>query len=315
MSGSSLSPRGALGLVALGAAAISAAPILVKLLVAEGVGPTSIALWRVATVAVLLLAAARPLFGRMLLPARALRWAAVAGVAFALDLFVWHRSIVLVGAGMATILANTQVFWIAALAWLLFREPLGARVVVGAVVAFAGVVLLAGVGSGLEVGGDYLLGVAYGLATGVCYASFILGVRQISVGWTPSFGPPPPPPLALGWALAFAAAALVAIGGLEGTSVAPGGGRALLYLALLALGVQLGGWLSISTGLPRLPAARAGLMLLLQPALAAVWGALFFGESLKPLQIAGAALILGGVYLGTTRVDAERPRRRSRSAR
>src|SRR5690625_2996275 len=40
-------------------------------------------------------------------------WGAAAGVAFAADLWLWHRSILLVGPGLATLLANGQVFFMA----------------------------------------------------------------------------------------------------------------------------------------------------------------------------------------------------------
>ena len=44
---------------------------------------------------------------------------------------------------------------------------------------------------------------------------------------------------------------------------------------------------------------RGGLILLLQPALATVWGALIFGEKLEPSQIVGVLITLGAVYLGS----------------
>jgi drug/metabolite transporter (DMT)-like permease len=46
--------------------------------------------------------------------------------------------------------------------------------------------------------------------------------------------------------------------------------------------------------------AQAGLILLLQPILATVWGILFYDEYLKPLQIVGAAITLVAMYFGIT---------------
>jgi drug/metabolite transporter (DMT)-like permease len=59
------------------------------------------------------------------------------------------------------------------------------------------------------------------------------------------------------------------------------------------------GWLLISRGIPHVEAGRAGLVLLLQPSLAFVWDILFFGRPTDALDVAGAVLAVGAVYLGT----------------
>jgi len=55
------------------------------------------------------------------------RLALIAGVFFAADLVSWHYAIQLVGAGLATVLGNTQVIFVAIVAWLWFGEKLSAR--------------------------------------------------------------------------------------------------------------------------------------------------------------------------------------------
>src|SRR3970040_2675056 len=55
-------------------------------------------------------------------PAAQVRLAMLAGVFFALDLVVWHHTIALVGAGLATVLGNTPVVIVAVLACLLLGE-------------------------------------------------------------------------------------------------------------------------------------------------------------------------------------------------
>jgi drug/metabolite transporter (DMT)-like permease len=47
--------------------------------------------------------------------------------------------------------------------------------------------------------------------------------------------------------------------------------------------------------------SRAGLVLLAQPVLATIWGALFFDEILSPRQIGGAALTILAIGLGSTK--------------
>src|SRR3990172_8585681 len=67
------------------------------------------------------------------------------------------------------------------------------------------------------------------------------------------------------------------------------------WLIVLALGAQVGGWLLIGYALPRLPAVEVATIILVQPVLTMVWGALIFGERPSTIQLAGAALVLAGV--------------------
>ncbi|MFC1639146.1 EamA family transporter [Gemmatimonadota bacterium] len=59
------------------------------------------------------------------------------------------------------------------------------------------------------------------------------------------------------------------------------------------------GWVLISSGLPGMQTSRAGLLLLLQPALAFVWDVVLFGRPTAAIEITGAALALTAIYLGT----------------
>jgi drug/metabolite transporter (DMT)-like permease len=76
------------------------------------------------------------------------------------------------------------------------------------------------------------------------------------------------------------------------------------WLALLALTAQVLGWLLISHSLPTLPAAVTALILLLQPLGALVLGAVVLGERPSWVQLAGSALVLGGIVYGARRPAA-----------
>jgi drug/metabolite transporter (DMT)-like permease len=69
----------------------------------------------------------------------------------------------------------------------------------------------------------------------------------------------------------------------------------------LALVVQAFGWIVLAKHVPRVPSSVAALLLLLQPTLATVWGALAFGETLGVWEAAGAVAVLAGIYLGAMR--------------
>jgi drug/metabolite transporter (DMT)-like permease len=289
--------RGPLLLLVLGAICISFAPVFVKLINPQQLGPTAIAFWRTAIGAGILFLLARLMGRPLILPRPIFRFAAIAGFIFFLDLFVWHRSIIFSGAGMATILGNTQVFATAVLSFLLFKERLTGRFFVAAIAGFGGVVLLVGVGSELEFTATYVKGIIYGLLTGIVYANYLVTVRMAG-----SRSERPEPVTFMAWASLISALFLLPASLItEPDRFWPGVHADLRWVVLLALVAQAGGWMLISRSLPRIPGATGGLTLLLQPVLATVWGVYLLHEQLLPLQMIGAAVTLGAIYVGTRR--------------
>jgi len=73
------------------------------------------------------------------------------------------------------------------------------------------------------------------------------------------------------------------------------------WFSLVGLGImgQVLGWVLISKGLPDLNASVVGLVLLVQPSLAFVWDILFFGRPTTSIEIVGALIALGAIYLGS----------------
>lgn len=281
-------------LLLLGGVCISWAAILVKVVAREGLGPTSIAFWRLLTGAATLFAVAA-LSGRpLLLPPRMAALALLGGAIFTADLFLWHRSINLVGAGLATILASTQVFNTALLNWAFVGERPRARFFAAAAAGLLGVSLVAGVGNGVAPGAGHVRGVALGLATGLAYGSYLLTTRQLG-----RQQPPLVPLTIVAWLSLGGAASSGLVCLVEHDPFLPR--TATAWWGLLALGVcvQAGGWWAIATALPRVRGATGGLALLMQPLLATVWGWLLLGERLAPLQLAGASLTLAAIYAGT----------------
>jgi drug/metabolite transporter (DMT)-like permease len=288
------SVRRAMLVLACGAAVVSLAPILVKAASLQGLGPTAIAFWRCLLGAALIAVVAALFRSRIRVTWEVTGLLALAGLAFALDLFTWHRSIVLAGAGLSTVLANTQVFGTALLSALFFNERLRPRLLVLAVAAMIGVTLLAGVGSDVAFTPDYLRGVVYGLVSGALYSVFLVSLRAA--------GRRSPQISALGpllWFSSYAALFLLIALAAEGEPSMPRGWMAWGFVVALAVVAQFLGWWTISRSLPRMRGAVGGLILLLQPALATIWSALIFGERLEPLQILGVLITLGAVYLGS----------------
>lgn len=282
--------------VVAGAIVISSAPILVKAAYGAGAGLTAVGAWRCLIGTVLLTAVVVATGGRLRLPLLEHRWLWLASVAYALDLFVWHQAIDRIGAGMATILGNTQVFGTALLSRWFFKETIPKIFAVASVLAWVGIVLLVGVGSGVMLAGDYLVGIGLGLATGVFYSIYLLCVRGSGLGSDGSDAP-----ARLAWICAYTGVLLLPMTWIAGEPLLPQTATAWGLIALLALLPQTLGWWVLARSLPQVTGAVGGLLLLLQPVLATLWGATIYGEALAPLQWAGAALTLGAIGLGSAR--------------
>ena len=72
-----------------------------------------------------------------------------------------------------------------------------------------------------------------------------------------------------------------------------------LGLAVLGLTSQSLGYLFISISLPRLPAVVTSLILLVQPVITVGLSMVLLGERPSPAQLAGVALVIGGIAVAT----------------
>ena len=219
------------------------------------------------------------------------RWIAVAaGVALGGDIVAWHASIDQIGAGLATLLVNSQVIFVAIAAWLLQGEKPSRLVAMAIPVVLVGVAMVSGIGQEAAFGENPLLGTALALLAAVFYATFLLAFRRSNEERAPGAGP-----------LMEATIGVVLLSlvvGMAGPCIDfgfswPDHG----WLLGLALGAQVGGWLLIGYALPRLPAVETATIILFQPALTLVWGALIFSERPSSVQIFGALVVLVGVAM------------------
>ena len=226
-------------------------------------------------------------------PWRIRRWALVAGVFFAGDLLLFHHAILLIGAGLATVLVNLQVVFVTLAAWLIWHERPTLAQTLAIPMALTGVVLISGVLDSGAYGDDPALGALLAILTAVCYAGYLLLLRK-GRDRRRAAGPIFDATVAC---LLAALAAGVVVGDLDPWPSLP----VHAWLLLLALTAQVGGQVMIAVALPRLPAAATSLILLIQPVLATVVAAIVLAESPSSTQLVGVVLILGGVLLGTAR--------------
>ena len=276
-----------------GACLIGSNGLMVRI---SGLPPTVSAFWRMALAGVLFAAMVTFHRGWKPIPARAWAWLAIPAFAFAADLWLWHRSILIVGPGLATLLGNAQVFFMALAGALLFGERIGAAFVAGlALTAFGLWLLLGGDWAALPAG--YRWGVWLGLATGLCYAVYNLGLKR-----TQSEADCDAPGAAsteqvLCYAAFGTALLLAAMVGAEGASFAIPDLRVLLILlALAGIGHCLA-WSLISRAMARLPVTLIGLLLLLQPLVAFLLDVLVLQHQAQPREWLGLGLALAGIFV------------------
>lgn len=276
----------------VGAAMISFAGVFVKLV---EVGPTASAFYRMlfgGLVLVLLLLAR----GERVRPGRrALGFMALAGFMFALDLFFYHRSILYIGPGLATLVANFQVFILALVGVLVLGERMRWQTAVSILLAVLGLATIVGF-DWLSLEPRYRTGIALGLVTACCYAGYILAVRgSRGRGAVPSVVGNM---AVISLCCAFLLAVAVVVEGASFGIPTWHDGALLLGYGVVC---QALGWILISRGINAVPAYVVGLVLLLQPTLAFLWDVLFFARQFTLAEAVGAAIVLAAIYLGVRR--------------
>lgn len=214
---------------------------------------------------------------------------------FALDLFLWHRSILYVGPGVATLLANFQVFVLAAVGVLFLKERLTLPQWAAMVLAIAGLALLVG-SDWTHLSPLYKRGIVLALLAAVSYAGYLLALRNSrnSGAGGSSFA-------AITVVSLTAAAVLAASVLAEGASFAIPSWTDGFWLVLYGLVPQVLGWVLISNSMSKVGASQVGLVLLLQPACALIWDGVFFGRHFSVTELTGAAITLVAIYLGSLR--------------
>jgi drug/metabolite transporter (DMT)-like permease len=282
--------------IVLGSVLISFSAVFVKL---SDAGPTAAGVYRNVFGALTLLLFVAVRRDRLWNGMRRLRWALVAGVLFAADIFFWHRSILYVGPGLATILGNFQVFFIAGVGILVFGERATWRFLVAVPLAVVGLLMLVGIHWGAFDAG-YRRGIVFGLLTAVSYALYLLALRgaRREVDRVSAVAN-------------LAVVTIVTAVLLAGASVATGESLRIpntrTAVVLVSYGVlcQALGWIFISRTLHQVDASRASLILLLQPALTFVWDVLFFARPTTPLEAGGAMLAIASIYMGSMRFSRD----------
>lgn len=191
-----------------------------------------------------------------------------------------------IDSSLAALLQACAPLFTALLAVFFFRsERVSGGRLVGVLVGFGGVALLVG-----AVSGGSVLGALAVVLTGFCYAVSSLAGGRYLTGL-------PPATIALG-TTSIAAVVSLPLGIAQLPESVPGWKviGSVVALGVVGLGVAYVLYFGLITGAG---ASRAILVTYLVPPMALFYGATVLNESLKLTDLAGLALILAGVALGT----------------
>ena len=272
-------------LVIGGAAAISVSSILIKL---ADVSPSTAVFFRCFLALPPLAMLAWREYRRVGMPTRrALVLQALGGILLGLDFALWSQSILMIGAGIASVVVNVQVIVVPALSWLVFGNRVPLRFLFALPFMFTGIALAGGVFGGAAAGTDLLWGTVLSLISGIAYGGYIFVVGRIGAA-----------DRAASQVLVSTTSAGIAgslIGSLWGQIDSTPGWEAFIWLAALALVGQVFGWMLMGYSLPRLPAEVGATLLLMQPVLAVLLAVVLLGERPSAAQLLGCVVVVGAV--------------------
>lgn len=289
-----ISPARGVLLMLVGTLAMAASAVIIAGIDSE---PMSVAAWRCLMACPMLLPFVlwelRRVDRAAALPVRTLVGAVIGGVAIGADYAFYNTSIIVIGAGIATVLINIQLVVLPLLAWALEGvRPMRSLLWIVPMMLF-GVALAAG-----AFGEESLHwgGVLAGLAAGACYAAY-LGIIRRTAPRTLR----PAPFTVLG--LVCLSAGLVSLGaaGATGRLVAPEGLEGWAWFAALALVGQVITYLCFNIAMTGLSETASSTLMLLSAVFAVGLDVVIFGRVPTAWQLLGCLLIIAGAWFASAR--------------
>ncbi|MDJ0273854.1 MAG: DMT family transporter [Nitrososphaerota archaeon] len=216
------------------------------------------------------------------------------GALLGLHVLLFTTAVKLTSVLNAAVLVNTTPIWALALSYVLWRHVPDGTAMIGTVLAVSGVVVISG--SQLAFSPGNLLGDAVALLSALTWAVYLIVARPVRRTGSPLSLLP----FVYGAAALTIAASSPATGELirlpNSAELAPLLGQALLP-------TTLGHTLQFSS-LKGLTPHQAATLALLEPVVAPTLAALFLNEVPRPELVAGAALVITGIYFVASRAGA-----------
>jgi drug/metabolite transporter (DMT)-like permease len=253
--------------------------------------PVGFTFLRYVLASVTLLALLRWRTGAIRLPHGDIRAIALLGIiGFGCYQILWPVALQSIPAGDSALLIATTPVLTALMAAATGADAPNAAKLTGALISFIGVAMVIATGQRLDLGVS-LVGDLLTIAAASCWAIYTIFGARILQRHTPL--------VATTWAIVAGTLFIAPVGIAQLASSDLGGlglpvGLAVLYSGTLAAGLAN---VVVFHGLKLLGPTRVTALQSLVPALAVVLAAIFLGEAIRPFQVLGGIVILGGVAL------------------
>jgi drug/metabolite transporter (DMT)-like permease len=280
--------------LACGVAIVSTASILIRIAQGEGVPSLPIAALRLALAALVLtpLVWVRSSDEMLRLGRRELYLSLLSGAFLAIHFWSWIASLAYTSVASSTALVTTNPLWVGLASVLILGERLAKTTAAGVVMTLVGsaMIFMSDRSSPTAaVHADPTLGNLLALLGAVAASGYLLVGRalrgRVSL-------------LTYIW-LAYSSAAMLLLIATAASRLALTGYSSIAYAAMLALalGPQLLGHTAFNWALRHLSATFVAVSILGEPVGSALLALFIFDERFAPLQLAGFALLLAGIFL------------------
>ena len=216
----------------------------------------------------------------------------LAAVVFQPCLYFWLESAALglTSSAQAGIISASVPLLVAVAAWMILKEPLSTRVLGGLILSVAGVAVLTLGGEATVSAPSPLLGNSMEFLAMVCAAANMIIIRILGRrydAWTLTV-------------MQVVTGCLFFSPGIAHLLDVPAGTfdmQLILILVFLGAGVTLGAFSLYNWAITRMPASTASAHINLIPVVAVGCGFAFLGETMNPLQMAAACVVLFSVLM------------------
>jgi drug/metabolite transporter (DMT)-like permease len=216
----------------------------------------------------------------------------LAAVIFQPCLYFWLESAALglTTSAQAGIISASVPLLVAVAAWLILKEPMSTRITAGLLLSVAGVAVLTLGGQATESAPSPLLGNSMEFLAMVCAAANMILIRILGRrydAWTLTV-------------MQVVTGCLFFSPGIAHLMDVPANTfdlQLVLILVFLGAGVTLGAFSLYNWAITRMPASTASAHINLIPVVAVGCGFAFLGETMNPLQIAAACVVLFSVLM------------------
>ncbi len=210
-----------------------------------------------------------------------------AGIFFALDLWFWHRSILYIGPGMATLIVNFQIFIIPLLSFFVFSITPNRYQMIAILLGITGLYLTMSYGDSIS-HENIRLGFIFGILTAFAYSAYILSLKKNNIEDEAESSPV----TSLLYVSIISALILFMVINYEGVSLGMNGPNNLYSMLAYGIICHVFGWYMIILGLKTVTATTAGIMLISQPIFSLIWDYLFFSRITTSIEIIGISMVI-----------------------